>query len=126
MIVMVFEYRVQDDYYEEYLKEAMNLRPHLNEIEGFMSIERFESKTEPGKLVSIGYFADEKAVAAWRNTPEHRRVQELGRKRLFTDYLFSPGVCWMGLILNLSGSFVQHLQINSYGVSPLSVFSLRP
>ncbi|MEH6629376.1 MAG: antibiotic biosynthesis monooxygenase [Halopseudomonas aestusnigri] len=86
MIVMVFEYRVQDYYYEEYLKEAVDLRPHLNEIEGFISIERFESKTEPGKFVSIGYFVDEKAVTAWRNTSEHRRVQALGRKKLFTDY----------------------------------------
>ncbi|WP_419902922.1 antibiotic biosynthesis monooxygenase family protein [Kiloniella sp.] len=86
MIVMVFEYRVEDDFYDEYLKEAMDLRPHLKEIEGFVSIERFESKTEPGKFVSIGYFEDEEAVTAWRNTPQHRRVQALGRKRLLKDY----------------------------------------
>lgn len=86
MILMVFEYRVHDEHYEEYLLEASALRPHLTGMEGFISIERFESKTEPGKFVSIGYFEDEDAVTAWRNTDEHRRVQALGRKRLLVDY----------------------------------------
>lgn len=86
MILMVFEYRVHDEHYEEYLKEATSLRPHLSMIDGFISIERFESKTEAGKFVSIGYFENEGAVSAWRNTPEHRRVQAMGRKKLLVDY----------------------------------------
>ena len=86
MILMVFEYRVHEEHYDEYLAEASALRPHLDDIDGFHSIERFESKTEPGKFVSIGYFENEDAVTAWRNTPEHRRVQALGRKRLLVDY----------------------------------------
>ena len=86
MIVMIFEYRVADSYYDEYIKEADNLRPHLGDIDGFISIERFESKTDPGKFVSIGYFENEKAVSAWRNTPAHRRVQALGRNRLLSEY----------------------------------------
>ena len=91
MIVMVFEYRGQADYYDEYLKESADLRPHLKEIDGFISIERFESKTDPGKFVSVGYFEDETAVTEWRNTPAHRRVQALGRKRLLSEYRLCMG-----------------------------------
>ena len=91
MIVMVFEYSVHEEYYEEYLHEAVELRPYLKKIDGFISIERFESATSPGKFVSIGYFENEEAVTAWRNTPAHRRVQAMGRKRLFSEYRLCMG-----------------------------------
>jgi heme-degrading monooxygenase HmoA len=86
MIVMIFEFMVDRDHYDEYMSEAAGLRPLLASVEGFISIERFESTLTPGKFVSIGYFENEDAVRAWRNLPEHRRVQELGRARLFTSY----------------------------------------
>ena len=49
-------------------------------------MERFESQYEPGKLLSLGFFRDEEALTAWRNTVEHRIAQELGRKSYFLDY----------------------------------------
>ncbi len=86
MIVMVFEFTASSEHFDEYMREAAALRPLLSDIKGFISVERFESKTTPGKFVSIGFFEDENAVREWRNLPEHRRAQQLGRARLFENY----------------------------------------
>ncbi|MEV5710920.1 antibiotic biosynthesis monooxygenase [Actinoallomurus sp. NPDC052274] len=86
---MIFEYRFDpgdEAAYQEYLAESARLRDLLPELDGFHGIERFTSDTDPGRFVAIGYFRDEEAVAAWRNTPAHRRAQALGRHRFFTDY----------------------------------------
>ncbi len=86
MIAMIFEFTASEKHFDEYMREAAALRPLLSGINGFISIERFESKTTPCKFVSIGFFEDENAVQEWRNLPEHRRVQQLGRARLFENY----------------------------------------
>jgi heme-degrading monooxygenase HmoA len=86
MIAMIFEFTASAEHFDEYMQEAAALRPLLSGIKGFISIERFESKSTPGKFVSIGFFEDENAVREWRNLPEHRRVQQLGRARLFKNY----------------------------------------
>lgn len=86
MIAMIFEFTASEKHFEEYMVEAAALRPLVAGINGFISIERFESKSTPGKFVSIGFFEDERAVSEWRNLPEHRRVQQLGRARLFESY----------------------------------------
>jgi|ERR1039457_2857564 heme-degrading monooxygenase HmoA len=86
---MIFEFSfdvANPSNYEEYLTESTQLRELLPFVDGFEGIKRFESVNEPGSFVAIGFFRDEAAVANWRNTPEHRRVQALGRDRLFTDY----------------------------------------
>lgn len=89
MIAMIFEFWFDASdpaRYEEYLAESAALRDLLPGLDGFCGIERFESVSEPGKFVAIGFFRDEGAVTAWRNTPAHRRAQALGRARLFTGY----------------------------------------
>ena len=86
MIVMVFEFDVEPQECEAYLKEAADLRLCLAQIEGFVSVERFASQTAAARFVAIGYFRDEDAVARWRNLPAHRRAQALGRSRFFTGY----------------------------------------
>ena len=86
MIVMVFEFEVEPQEYENYLTEAADLRPGLAQVDGFVSVERFESQAAPGRFVAVGYFRDEDAVARWRNLPAHRRAQALGRSRFFTGY----------------------------------------
>ena len=86
MIVMVFEFEVEAREYRNYLEESADLRAHLALIEGFVSVERFESQTTAGRFVAIGYFHDEDAVTRWRNLPAHRRAQALGRSRFFTRY----------------------------------------
>jgi heme-degrading monooxygenase HmoA len=86
MVVMVFEFNVEPKEYEAYLKESADLRQHLAQIDGFISVERFESQVTPGRFVAIGYFESEEAVTRWRNLPAHRRAQALGRSRFFTSY----------------------------------------
>jgi heme-degrading monooxygenase HmoA len=86
MIAMIFEVWPKAERRGEYLDLAAGLRPLLQKIDGFISIERFESLTEPGKLLSLSFFRDEKAVEAWRNTQAHRLVQHKGRDKVFDNY----------------------------------------
>lgn len=69
-----------------YLDLAAALKEDLHAIDGFISVERFQSLAEPGKLLSLSFFRDEAAVAAWRNRPGHRATQKRGRSGVFTDY----------------------------------------
>ena len=68
------------------LRRFVERGPALDRIDGFLSIERFESLAEPGKLLSLSYWRDEAAVAAWRNTPAHRATQGKARNGVFRDY----------------------------------------
>lgn len=86
MIAMIFEVWPRPEHQQRYLDTAAELRALLETIDGFVSIERFESLYEPGKILSLGFFESEAAIAAWRNMPEHRKAQALGRGRYFSDY----------------------------------------
>lgn len=86
MIGVIFEVWPKANQRQNYLDIAAALRPQLEKIDGFISIERFESLTEPGKILSLSFFRDEAAVAAWRNLEAHRRAQAKGRTELFADY----------------------------------------
>lgn len=86
MIAVIFELWPAEGKTEAYLDVAGGLRPMLEGIDGFISVERFESITEPGKYLSLSIWRDEEAVAAWRNTEEHRGAQSAGRGGLFRDY----------------------------------------
>jgi heme-degrading monooxygenase HmoA len=84
MIAVIFE--VWPNRREDYLDIAAELRPLLQQIDGFISVERFESLTEKGKILSLSFFRDEEAVKAWRNVAEHRVAQAKGRGGVFKDY----------------------------------------
>ena len=86
MIAVIFEVWPKPEYSQDYFDLATELRPILEKIDGFISVERFESLTEKGKFVSLSFFRDEEAVAAWRNTQEHRMTQGKGRGRIFANY----------------------------------------
>ena len=86
MIAVIFEVIPRDGLREDYLATAAALRPLLEGIDGFLSIERFESLTTPGKVLSLSFWRDEAAVAAWRGLGEHRAAQTDGRGRVFADY----------------------------------------
>lgn len=65
---------------------AAALKSELDDTDGFLSIERFESLANPGKLLSLSFWRDEAAVAQWRNTAVHRATQAEGRAGVFSDY----------------------------------------
>lgn len=86
MIAVIFEVRPGAGQREAYLGAAASLRDELATIDGFVSIERFESLAEPGKLLSLSFWRDEEAVKAWRNREAHRRVQRAGRASILETY----------------------------------------
>lgn len=86
MIAVIFEVMPHAETRQTYLDIAAALRPRLDEIDGFISIERFQSLTDPGKLLSLSFWRDEESVSQWRKTEEHRGAQAAGRARVFQDY----------------------------------------
>lgn len=86
MMAVIFEFEPAEGRREDYLDWAAALRPEVEKIEGFISVERFESITRPGRMVSISFWEDEEAIRRWRNHPAHREAQAAGRAGLFRDY----------------------------------------
>jgi heme-degrading monooxygenase HmoA len=86
MIAVIFEVEPADGRRQAYLDAAEALRPLLDSIPGFISIERFDSLSTPGKLLSLSFWQDETAVAQWRNLERHRAMQATGREHIFADY----------------------------------------
>ncbi|MGH8713331.1 MAG: antibiotic biosynthesis monooxygenase family protein [Casimicrobiaceae bacterium] len=86
MIAVIFEVLPHAGQRQAYLDAAAALRPELEKIDGFISIERFESLTTPGKILSLSCWRDDDAVRRWRNLESHRRTQAAGRQHIFRDY----------------------------------------
>ena len=86
MIAVIFEAQPHPDRQQAYLDAAALLRPQLEAMDGFISIERFESLVTPGKILSLSFWRDEAAVQRWRNLDPHRRAQAEGRRSIFADY----------------------------------------
>jgi heme-degrading monooxygenase HmoA len=86
MIAVIFEVWPRPEHRQTYLDIAADLRGHLERIDGFISVERFESLSEPDKLLSLSFWRDEAAVRAWRNLDAHRSAQRAGRAGIFADY----------------------------------------
>ncbi len=86
MIAIIFEVTPAEGRRDAYLDIAAKLRGELEKIDGFISVERFQSLTNPGKMLSISFFRDEQAVIQWRNLAAHRAAQNAGRGGIFADY----------------------------------------
>lgn len=86
MIAVIFEVEPRDGMLEPYLDLAAELKPELEQIDGFISVERFQSLTTPGKYLSVSFWRDEEALADWRRHPRHRRAQTAGRTEMFAGY----------------------------------------
>lgn len=86
MIAVIFEVWPDPDHKQTYLDIAAKLRPLLEDIDGFISIERFESLSEPGKILSLSFWRDEQAILSWRNLESHRSAQIKGRDGVFQNY----------------------------------------
>lgn len=86
MIAVIFELWPADGRVAEYFDLAASLRPELEKIDGFISIERFESLVTKGKYLSLSFWRDEDAVRRWRTLDDHRNAQTQGRNGIFADY----------------------------------------
>ena len=86
MLAVIFEFEPAAERRQEYLDLAAALREELEQIDGFISIERFQSLNEPSRLLSLSFWRDEAAIATWRNLEAHRRAQAAGRRDLFVNY----------------------------------------
>ena len=86
MIAVIFEVWPSTQGRAHYLELAAALRPLLDQVDGFISIERFSSLSDPGKLLSLSFFRDEAALAQWRQLEAHRAAQAEGRRGVFDDY----------------------------------------
>jgi heme-degrading monooxygenase HmoA len=91
MIAVIFEVEPAEGRFNAYLDVAARLKPLLEQIDGFISVERFQSISDPKKIVSLSFWRDEDAVAAWRNTAEHRAAQKAGRNGIFAGYRLRIG-----------------------------------
>jgi heme-degrading monooxygenase HmoA len=86
MLVVIFEVETYPDKKNDYLDIAADLRSILDKFDGFISIERFESLTQPGKILSLSFWRDEEAIRQWRNVEKHRAAQRAGRSGIFSEY----------------------------------------
>jgi heme-degrading monooxygenase HmoA len=86
MIAVIFEFTPAEGRFPEYMKLVDTLRADLAQADGFISLERFESITKPGKFVSLQFWRDEEAVRKWRNLQQHREAQKKGRAGIFASY----------------------------------------
>lgn len=86
MYAVIFEVQPKDGRAEDYLTIAAKLRSELDQIDGFISVERFRSVTNPAKYVSLSFWRDEEAIRAWRTHLDHRLAQQAGREEIFAGY----------------------------------------
>jgi len=86
MIAVIFEVWPAEGRTNDYLNTAASLRDDLGRIDGFISVERFQSLTDPKKLLSLSLWRDEEAVKRWRNLSSHRESQRQGRAGIFANY----------------------------------------
>lgn len=86
MIAVIFEVEIAEGQQSDYLDIAAELKPLLEQVDGFISVERFQSLTNPNKLLSLSFFRDEDAVKKWRSLAHHRDAQSKGRAGVFADY----------------------------------------
>ena len=86
MIAVIFEFTPAEGRFPEYMDLVAQLKPELEKTVGFLSIERFQSITSPGKYVSVQFWRDEESVRKWRNLQQHREAQKKGRAGIFRSY----------------------------------------
>ena len=122
MIGVIFEVWPAEGRRQEYLDIAAALRPLLDQIDGFISIERFESLSEPGKILSLSFFRDEEAVAKWRALEQHRSAQARGRAGIFRDYRLRIA----GVIRDYGMFNREQVPADSKAFHPSQSITLRP
>lgn len=85
MIAVIFDAETTKDTTSEYLDIKAQRRPLLAVIHGFINIKRFQSLTNPDKVLARSCWRDKAAIAAWRTLPQHRAAQGAGSDHVFAD-----------------------------------------
>jgi heme-degrading monooxygenase HmoA len=86
VIAVIFEVEPAEGHGKDYFDRAADLKPLLETMDGFISVERFRSLANENRYLSLSFWRDEASVAAWRQTEEHRLAQRDGRAGIFADY----------------------------------------
>src|SRR5579863_848216 len=86
MIAVIFEVRIRPGRQQDYLDLAASLHRELEGVDGFLSVERFSSLGDPGRILSLSFWRDEEAIRHWRTASRHRAAQRAGRDGMFSDY----------------------------------------
>jgi heme-degrading monooxygenase HmoA len=86
MIAVIFEFTAADGRFADYKQLAEGLGEEVRRFDGFLSIERFQSISDPARFVSLSFWRDEEAVRRWRNLQKHREAQAKGRRGIFSNY----------------------------------------
>jgi len=86
MFAVIFEVTPAPGHRQEYLDIAASLKPILEQIDGFISVERFASLTDEKRMLSLSFWRDEDSIRRWREVEKHRGAQERGRGGVFADY----------------------------------------
>jgi heme-degrading monooxygenase HmoA len=86
MIAVIFEVEPHIVHRDDYFNLAAELRPMIEQIDGFISIERFQSLSDENRVLSLSFWRDEEAISQWRRLEAHRAAQAEGRARVFRDY----------------------------------------
>ena len=86
MITVTIEYFIKPDREEEYAKLAEQVYPEVGTIDGFISVEGFESLSEAGKILSLSFWRDEESIQRWREHPEHAKVMQQAKDHVFSSY----------------------------------------
>ena len=130
MIAVIFEAQAREGQQDAYLSIAAALRPELDRFDGFISIERYQSLSDPGRILSLSWWRDEAAVAQWRRFEQHRAAQRAGRER---DIPRLPsarcrGIARLRHVGPHAGAFPRDLRLRLwfYGTEPPRADSLGP
>ena len=86
MITVTIEYFIKPDREEEYAELAEKVFPEVDTIDGFISVEGFESLSEAGKILSLSFWRDEESIQRWREHPEHAKVMQQAKDHVFSSY----------------------------------------
>jgi heme-degrading monooxygenase HmoA len=86
MVIVMFEYVIKEGQADRYFETAQKLVPLVEKHDGFLGVERFTSKSQPNRYLSLVYWRDEASIIPWRNHPDHRAAQALGKAEIFEDF----------------------------------------
>jgi len=86
VIAVIFEFTAAEGRFPDYKALAEGLSDEVRKVDGFLSIERFQSISDPKRFVSLSFWRDEEAVRRWRNLQKHREAQAKGRGGIFSEY----------------------------------------